>query len=136
MILVFKLVKTLIEMKPKKIKEELKEKRNDFRRKLIYSEYANKIPHFGQMLTPKQILEIVKKDKFMPYVNPSGETIDCIQVNETDKWVKILDQYFPLDLIYGYNIDRNVLYAIDGTEFELPEQLKKRYIDQDLKAPG
>ena len=112
---------------------ELKEKIIDNRKKMACREYAYQIPHFGEKLTYKQIISIIKKDKFVPYVNARGKKAKWLQVNEADKWVRILDQYYPLDLIYGYNIDRNVLYAIDGTEFELPEMLTQKYIDHDLK---
>lgn len=80
----------------------------------------NVMPHFGKMFKHFQVLDVIKNEEFVPCVDANGKPSAHVKVSKSDKWVFILGGYLPIDLICGYNKEKNEIYAIDGTIIKLP----------------
>lgn len=96
-------------------------------------EVHSRMPYFGSMFRRSQILDNIKNEKFFPYKAPDGRKRGFVRVSESDKWVMILGRYIPVDLIYGYNRDENVLYTIDGNSIQLPAIARFSVIADDIE---
>lgn len=83
-------------------------------------------PHLDEYIGLRERLKVIKSQKFYPY----REGAKFIKVCEDDKWVKIFNKYYPLDLIYGYDHVNNELYFIDGYVVKLPRRAYKREYNQ------
>jgi hypothetical protein len=90
------------------------------------------MPHFGPEFDAELFDQVTLQEKYYTYIDHNGHST-CIEVNDSDKWIKIFNQYFPLDLIYGYNAKENVIYTIDGNEVRLPERVKKEYCIEEVQ---
>jgi hypothetical protein len=86
-------------------------------------------PHLDKYISLHERLSVIRSKKFYPY----RKYAKFIKVSEDDKWVKIFNKYYPLDLIYGYDHISNELYFIDGYVVKLPKRAFKdkynRFID-------
>ena len=86
-------------------------------------------PHLDKYISLPERLKVIMSQKFHPY----SKYVRFIQVSENDKWVRIFNKYYPLDLIYGYDNTSNELYFIDGYVVKLPALASKgrynRFID-------
>ncbi|WP_026671062.1 hypothetical protein [Butyrivibrio sp. AE3006] len=94
----------------------------------------NKLPHFGDMLNKRQVMKIIRKASFHKYYTRDGKLLDHVKISDDDKWVCILGGYMPVDLICGYNPEKNELYSIDGGVIRLPRRAKKESIQAELNS--
>ena len=93
-----------------------------------------KMPYFGDKFGKELFDKVTEKDKFLAYVYEDGHESEILKINEADKWISIDEQYFPLDLIYGYNVFRNEIYTVDGKAVKLSEKLIRKKGRNELKA--
>ncbi len=91
-------------------------------------------PHLGRYISRRERIKVIRSQKFHPY----RENVDYIKVSENDKWVRIFWEYYPLDLICGYDKKNNELYFIDGYVKKLPgwASLYDREIDAFFEQRG
>ncbi len=93
-------------------------------------------PHLDKYISLPERLKVIMSQKFHPY----SKYVRFIRVSENDKWVRIFNKYYPLDLIYGYNNTSNELYFIDGYVVKLPALASKgrynRFIDLFFNERG
>ena len=97
----------------------------------VKEEYGE-IPHFGKMFGTLQVRENLKNDTFHPYVFKDGKKASYVYVNSTDKWVRILEGYLPVDLICGYSKNNNELYTVDGVTIKLPLAARGIWVYKEL----
>ncbi len=114
--------------KKKKKKEAPTRSWNDYLEK--YSE----LPHFEWKLDKEKVMSIINNAPFSPYMTRSGVALNNVLISDDDKWVCILGGYIPVDLICGYNAEKNVIYSIDDHEIELPKEAKDSEISMDLNT--
>lgn len=74
-------------------------------------------PHLDKYINLHERLKVIMSQKFRSY----DKGARFIKVSENDKWVKIFNKYYPLDLICGYDNTNNELYFIDGYTVKLPK---------------
>ena len=100
----------------------------------LEEKYINrKMPYFGEKFGKELFDKVTEKEKYLPYVYADGHASEIIRINEADKWIDIDGQYFPLDLIYGYNLNKNELYTLDGRSVPLSEDLIKKQRRTELR---
>ncbi len=93
-----------------------------------------KMPYFGEKFGTELFDKVTEKEKYLPLIYADGHTSDIISINDADKWVCIDGQYFPLDLIYGYNLGNNELYTVDGRSIKLSDNIVKKQGRYELKT--
>ncbi|SEL85617.1 hypothetical protein SAMN04487770_11931 [Butyrivibrio sp. ob235] len=96
-------------------------------------EKYGEFPHFGKVLGTPKVKDIVKNDSFHQYVFKDGKKASHIFVSSTDKWVRILGGYLPIDLICGYSKNNNKLYTIDGVTIKLPMAARLPFVYRELE---
>lgn len=128
-------------VKKEKLPAEAKAQARRAKRRRIFArirkkagEVTTRMPYFGSMFSRSQILDSIKKETFHPYTAPDGSKRGFVRVSESDKWVMILGRYIPVDLIYGYNKEENVLYTIDGNSIQLPALARSYHIAADIES--
>ena len=92
------------------------------------------MPHFGKMFQQYQIKDIIEGEEFIPFTDSNGKAYSHIKVSRSDKWVCILGGYLPIDLICGYNKNKNEIYAIDGTIIKLPIRAKFSAVSSSIEV--
>ena len=103
-------------------------------RREMEPEKYNELPHFGKLLQKDQVMDIIERYNFAPYETRSGMILSNVAVSEDDKWICILGGYMPVDLICGYNKDKNELYTIDGAIIRLPLKARTYHIRSEIEA--
>ena len=92
-----------------------------------------RMPYFGKMFRFSQIMEYIKKEEFTPFINQHGKINNNLKISRDDKGVFICGGYLPIDLICGYNKEKNEIYAIDGTTIKLPLRVKLLKMGDDIE---
>ncbi len=91
-----------------------------------------RVPHFGRIMP--QCWDEARFETYRPYVTSEGNQIPFVMMGESQKWMRILGKYYPVDLICGYNEKKNVLYAIDGSAIKLPRRALLSSYKEGIKA--
>ena len=104
------------------------------KRRDIEPDKYSELPHFGKMLRKNQVMSMMEDYNFSPYVTKNAETLNNVAVSEDDKWICILGGYMPVDLVCGYNRERNEIYTIDGAIVKLPLKARFYYIASEIEA--
>ena len=89
-----------------------------------------KVPHFGMKMP--QCFKEIRLDTFHPYIDKEGKENPDILLSDSGKWLKAAGRYYPIDLICGYNPQKNELYAIDGTIIKPGKVSREWFFRNDL----
>ncbi len=104
-------------------------KRNEKRN--LNSALKNKA--FVELFGNKPVKDIIKGELFHHYVCKDGSVLKFIKLSETGKWACIFGEYYPLDLIAGYDRYSYSLRTIFGDVLTLPNDACRNYAKVEFK---
>ena len=113
------------------IEKKVSEKIDEVSGKKVHG--YGRMPYFGTMFRFPDAMAYIKKEKFVPFINQHGKINNNLKISDDDKWVCICGGYLPIDLICGYNKEKNEIYAIDGTTIKLPFRVKLNKMGDDIE---